>query len=96
MQSWVVDSLISLNYFQFFNQLFLIMMILLTLASHILLLACQGACDSPEGEGAELAEAYDPDNKDDIFGGLESRINECKHRYGELKAKFAKRKGKRR
>ena len=92
VQSWLVDSMISLNYFQFFNQLFLILMILLTLASHVLVLACQGGCDPQEGDGAELAEAYDPDNKDDIFAGLESRINECKYRYGDLKTKFAKKK----
>jgi hypothetical protein len=45
VQSWLVDSMISLNYFQFFNQLFLILMILLTLASHVLILGCQGGCD---------------------------------------------------
>ena len=67
-------------------------MILLTLVSYVLVMACQEGCDTQEGDAAELAEAYDPDNKDDIFAGLESRINECKHRYGELKAKFTKRK----
>ncbi len=41
-----------------------------------------------------MVESYDPDNKDDIFAGLESRINECKYKYTDLKTRFAKKKYK--
>ena len=41
-----------------------------------------------------MIEAYDPENKDDIFAGLESRIHDCKYRYADLRTKFSKSKKK--
>jgi hypothetical protein len=37
-----------------------------------------------------MVESYDPDNKDDIFAGLETRIEECKYTYEVLKTNFDK------
>ena len=63
----VCEAVKIINIGQFLNQIFITMMAVGVLGMHAVIMACSGAWNNEE--------TYDPENKDDLFGGIEMRIN---------------------
>lgn len=65
--------------------MYILLMVVVTLGLYIVVQTCSQDCLNAnfDEQGVQIqdSEYYDPDNRDDIFSGLEHRIDECKYQY---------------